>query len=269
MASAKAASKQALRALVGLAEALGTPEAVAAALAEAKAALAEAEEAVAGLEEAVVAARATVARTTPTPGLNAESLYRALGAVTDARASELERELSRNQRRHRCLRVVRNIALVLMLLCAPLLSLDVVREAVGVTQESHLVPCLATVALICHVALQGTETSQRHLVTAVTHQRHQARRYHRLARDAAAAAAAAEVTEGVTAAIVTLETLEEVAAHLRSLVNAVTRDLEMGWGFSASARALGDTVVALGTAMGDKEGLERLTWALEALPGDE
>ncbi|XP_074423788.1 uncharacterized protein LOC141735144 isoform X2 [Larus michahellis] len=274
VASAAAASRQALQALAGLAEALGTPGTVvtAAALAEAKAALEEAEAALAGLEAALVAAMATVATAaaTPTPGLDAEGLYRALAVAADASAKELEQELRRNRRRRWGLWLVRTVTLVLMLLCVPLLSLDVVREALGVTQESHLVPSLATVALVCQVALWGTGTSKRHLATAASHQRHQAHRYRRLAWDTAAAAAATtEATKAIADANVTLGMLEEVTDHLRTLVDAVTQDLEMGQGFPASARALGDTVVALGTAMGDKEGTERLARALEALPGDE
>ncbi|XP_063174858.1 uncharacterized protein LOC134507844 [Chroicocephalus ridibundus] len=276
VASAAAASRQALQALAGLAEALGTPGTVgtAAALAEAKAALEEAEAALAGLEAALVAAMAAAATTTtaatPTPGLDAEGLYRALAVAADASAKELEQELRRNRRRRWGLWLVRTVTLVLMLLCVPLLSLDVVREALGVTQESHLVPSLATVALVCQVALWGTGTSKRHLATAASHQRHQAHRYRRLAWDAAAATAATtEATKAIADANVTLGMLEEVTDHLRTLVDAVTQDLEMGQGFPASARALGDTVVALGTAMGDKEGTERLARALEALPGDE
>lgn len=121
VASARAASRQALRALAGLAEALGTPGTVAAALAEAEAALAEAEVALAGLEAALVAALAAAAATaTPTPGIDAEGLYRMLEAASNASADELERELSRNRRRRWALWVVRTIAVVLMLLCAPL-----------------------------------------------------------------------------------------------------------------------------------------------------
>lgn len=150
------------------------------------------------------------------------------------------------------------------------MSLDVVREALGVTQESHLVPALATVALVCQVALWGAGTSKHHLATAAGHQRHQAIRYRRLACDAAAATAATtEATKAIAAANGTLEQLEEVAGHLRSLVDAVTEDLEVAQGFPASAQALGDAVVALGTAMEDKEGAQRLARALEALPGDE
>ncbi|XP_075346736.1 uncharacterized protein LOC142404167 [Mycteria americana] len=271
VASATAASEQTLQALVGLAESLATPGTVAGALAEAKAALAEAEAALAGLEAALVAALAAAAATEmPTPGLNTEGLYRALGAAADAGASELERELSRNRRRRWGLSVGRTIALVLMLLCAPLLSLDAVRETVGVTQESHIVPCLATIVLVCQVALWGARTSKHHLATAARHQRHQALRYRRLARDAAAATAAtAEAAEAIAASNATVGMLEDVTGHLRTLVDNVTEDLEIGQGFPAAARALGDAVVALGMAMGDKEGTRRLAQALEALPGDE
>ncbi|XP_069738105.1 uncharacterized protein [Phaenicophaeus curvirostris] len=271
VALATTASRQALQALVGLAEALGRPETVTSALTEAKVALADSEAALAELEAAlVVAVGAAATLKTPTPGIDAEGLYRALGAAADASASQLERELSRNRRHRWRLRAVRNIALVLMLLFALPLSLDAVREALGVTQESHLVPGLATVALVCQVALWGAATSKRHLATAAGHQRHQALRYRRLARDVAAAAAAtAEADQAVTGANATLGTLEEVTGHLKALVDAVAQDLETAKGFPSGARALGDAVVALGTAVGDKEGAERLARALEALPGDE
>ncbi|XP_064329904.1 uncharacterized protein LOC135317547 [Phalacrocorax carbo] len=272
-ASASLASERALRALVGLAEALGTPEAVAVALAEAKWKLAEAEAALKGLVAAIEAAMAAAAEL-PAPGLNAEGLYRALGAAAEASAAELERELSANRRRRWRLKVIRTVALTLMLLCALPLSLDVVREALGVTQESHLIPCLATLTLASQVALWGAGTSKRHLALAASHQRHQAHRYHRLARSAAATAAAAaaatsEAAKALAAANVTLGTLEEVSGHLKSLVDAVTQDLEMAQGFPASARALGDAVVALGTGMGDGEGMQRLAHVLETLPGEE
>ncbi|XP_054039781.1 uncharacterized protein LOC128901678 [Rissa tridactyla] len=256
VASAAVASRQALQALVGLAEALGTPGTVvtAAALAEAKAALEEAEAALAGLEAALVAAMAATAAT-PTPGLDAEGLYRALAVAADASAKELEQELRRNRRRRWGLWLVRTVTLVLMLLCVPLLSLDVVREALGVTQESHLVPSLATVALVCQVALWGTGTSKRHLATAASHQRHQAHRYRRLAWDTAAAAAATtEATKAIADANVTLGMLEEVTDHLRTLVDAVTQDLEMGQGFPASARALGGHRGGLGDSHGGQGG---------------
>lgn len=150
------------------------------------------------------------------------------------------------------------------------MSLDVVREAVGVTQESHLVSCLATVTLVCQMALWGMGTSKRHLATAASHQRQQALRYRRLAREAAAATAAtAAADEASKAAHVTLSELEEVTGQLRTVVDAVTQDLEMAQGFPASARALGDAVVALGMAMGDKEGTQRLALVLESLPVDE
>ncbi|XP_055649221.1 uncharacterized protein LOC129783256 isoform X3 [Falco peregrinus] len=177
VASATEASGRALQALTRLAEALGTPETVPAVLEEVKMVLAEVETALARLNAALVAALEVAAVTEMPPGLNVEGLYRALGAAADANASELERELSQNRRRRRGLWVTRSVAFVLMLVCAPLLSLDVVREALGVTQECHLVPCLATVTLVCQVALWGAGTSQRHLATAASHQRQQATRY--------------------------------------------------------------------------------------------
>ncbi|PKU28983.1 translation initiation factor if-2-like [Limosa lapponica baueri] len=120
VASATAAFRQALAALRGLAKALEKRRLVASALAEAKVVLCEAEAALAGLEAALVAAMAAAARVTAVPGLSPESLYQALEAVANASAAELKRELSRNRRRRWGLWLGRTIALVLMLLCAPL-----------------------------------------------------------------------------------------------------------------------------------------------------
>ncbi|CAM9138183.1 unnamed protein product [Bubo scandiacus] len=267
VAWAKAVLDRAMGALVGLAEALGTPGMVTKALAEAKAVLEDAEEARERLNTVLVETMAAAAPVIPTPGVNAEGVYGALGALAAARAAELERELRQNRRRRRVLRVVRDVTIVLMLLCTPLLSLDVVREALGLTQENELVTSLATVIITCQAALYGTETAERHLATAISHQRQQADRYRHRAR--AIAAVTKATTEATTAFNDTLGTLEEVTRQLRTLVDAVTQDLEMAQGFPASAQALGDIVMALATEMGDKEGTQRLARAREALPGDE
>ncbi|XP_051499771.1 uncharacterized protein LOC127396194 isoform X2 [Apus apus] len=274
MVASAAALARALRALAGLAEALGAPGTVAAALAEAEAALAEAEAAVRRLEAELVSSVAAAAPVAPTPGLNVEGLYRLLEAMAKATAEELDRELKRNRRRRRALWLLRTSAVVLMVVCAPLLALDVVREALSMTQESHLIPCLAAVALVAQVALWGAETSKHHLSEATSLQHCQAQRYQHLAQDAAAAAAAAaaataQAAQDITNVHVTLGVLEEVTSHLRALVDAVIQDQEAGRGFPTSTRALGDAVVALGTVMGDKEMTEKLTRALEALPGDK
>ncbi|XP_074786753.1 uncharacterized protein LOC141972686 [Athene noctua] len=210
---------------------------------------------------------AAAAPVIPPPGVDAEGVYGALGTLAAARAAELERELRQTRRRRRVLRVARDIAIVLMLLCTPLLSLDVVREALGVTQESEFVTALATVIITCQAALYGTETAQRHLATALSDQRQQADHYRHRAR--AIAAVTKATAETTTTFSDTLGTLEEVTRQLRTLVDAVTQDLELDQGFPASAQALGDIVVALATEMGDKEGMQRLARAREALPGDK
>ena len=118
--SASLASSRALRALVRLAEALGTPDSLAAALAEAKEAAAEAEEALEGLETALAVALTHTAQLPSPRGLEAQGMYRALRDMAAAHVRELEREMGRNLRRRRLLGVLRNVAVGLLLLCAPL-----------------------------------------------------------------------------------------------------------------------------------------------------
>ncbi|XP_035169322.1 uncharacterized protein LOC118158747 [Oxyura jamaicensis] len=264
MAAASAATSRALRALLGVAEALGTPAAVPAARDEAEEAAAEAEDALKGLDAALAAALSATA--VAAPGLEARGIYRALEAVASAGVRELEREQKRNRRQRKLLGVLRNVALGLLLLGTPLLSFDALREALGVTQESHLVPCLATVTLLCQVAAWAADRSGHHLATAVEQQRHQATRYRRLGH--AAATDVTSVTEATRAASVAQGTLEEVANHLRDLVEAVEQDLAEAQGFPDSTRALGTAVVALGTVIQDEEGMRRLARALQALPGE-
>lgn len=258
---ASAATSRALQALVALAEALGMPAAVPAARDEAEEAAAEAEEALKGLDAALAAA--LTAKAVATPGLEARGIYRVLEALSNAGVQELEREQKRNRRQRKLLVVLRNFALGLLLLCTPLLSLDAVREALGVTQESHLVSCLATVLLLCQVAMWATDRSGHHLAAAIERQRHQATRYRHLGH-----AAVTDVTEATRAASVAQGMLEEVANHLHDLVEAVERDLMEARGFPDSTRALGTAVVALGTVIQDEEGARRLARALQALPGE-
>ncbi|XP_074666668.1 uncharacterized protein LOC141917392 [Strix aluco] len=237
VAWAKAVLDRAMGALVGLAEALGTPGLVTKALAEAKAVLEDAEEARERLNTVLVETMAAAAPVIPTPGVNAEGVYGALEALATARAAELERELRQNRRRRRVLRVIRDVAIVLMLVCTPLLSLDVVREALGVTQENELVTSLATIIVTarrpCTARRQPSVTWPLPSATNVnklTATRHRAR---------AIAAVTKATAEATTAFSDTLGTLEEVTRQLRTLVDAVTQDLEMDQGFPASAQALG------------------------------
>lgn len=269
--AASSASSRALRALVALAEALGSPgPPLEAAVAEAEEAAAAAEAALEGLEAALAEALTHTAELRPPRGLEAQGLYRALRDMAAAHVRELEREMGRNARHRRLLGVLRNAAVGLLLLCAPLLSVDAVREALGVTQESHVVPCLATVTAVCQVALWGAEKSEAHLAAAAEEQRRQTARYGRMAQSAAAdAAEAAEATGAIGAASAARETLEEVSTQLRLLAAAVARDLQADRGFPGSARALGNAVTALGTVLKDQEGTQRLARALQGLSGDE
>ena len=152
----------------------------------------------------------------------------------------------------------------------PAVSLDAVREALGVTQESHVVPCLATVTAVCQVALWGAERSEGHLAAAAEDQRRQAARYGRMAQNVAnAAAEATEAAGAIGAANAVRETLEEVSNQLRLLANAVARDVEAARGFTGSGRVLGNAVKALGAVLKDEEGTQRLARALQGLRGEE
>lgn len=257
--TAVAATSRGLEALVGLANALEKPEKMLKAQEEAEEAAAEAEEALKRLDDALAAM--LTAKAVAEPGLEARGIYWALEALTNARVKELEREQKRNRRQKKLLVVLRNIALGLLLLCTPLLSFDAVRGVLGVTQESHLVPCLATVLLLCQVAAWATERSGHHLATALDQQRHQLARYRHLAR-----ATRPDVTQATRAASVAQGTLEEVADQLRRLLGALEDDLQEARGFPATTRALGTAVVALGTVTLDEEGTRRLAQALRALP---
>lgn len=51
-------------------------------------------------------------------------------------------------------------------------EVDMMWDVLRVTQESHLVPCLAIVIKLCQVALWAVEKSGGHLATTVNHQCH-------------------------------------------------------------------------------------------------
>ncbi|XP_053823884.1 uncharacterized protein LOC128801781 [Vidua chalybeata] len=267
---AVAARHRALAALVALAEALGTPDSVPVALAEAEATLGQAWEALRGLEKAQEAAVAP-AVALGTLGDEDEQRLRQLGAVAEAAAAALEREERRARRCQRWLRAGHGLAVGLMVLCGGVLSLDSARAALGVAEDNHLLLALAAVAVSCEVAWRGLGTSRRHLATAAGHQRDMAVRLRDRARRVAAARASAEATAATNEAIAdVLGQLEEVTLALGRLVAAVTRDREVtpwgtqGQGFPSAARVLGDIVVALGTS---GEGHEEVTQRLEVAQG--
>lgn len=149
-------------------------------------------------------------------------------------------------------------------LLVPAVSFDAVREALGVTQEGHLVPCLATVLLVCQVAAWASERSGHHLATALDQQRHQLAHYRHLAH----ATPPPDVTQATREASVAQGTLEEVADQLRQLLGALEDDLQDARGFPATTRALGTAAVALGTVTQDEEATRRLAEALRVLPGE-
>ncbi|XP_037982212.1 uncharacterized protein LOC119696543 [Motacilla alba alba] len=266
VATAVAAQDRALAALVALAEALGTPDTVPTALAEAEAVLGQAQAALRrleGVQEAAVAPAVALG----TLGDEDEQRLRRLGAVAEVAAAALEREEGRARQWQRWLRAGHGLTMGLMVLCGTVLSLDSARAALGVTEDGHLLLALAAVAVSCEVAWRGLETSRRHLATAVGHQRDMALRLRDRARRVAAARASAEATAATNEAMAeVLGRLEKVTLALGTLVTAVTRDREVtpwgtrGQGFPSAARALGDIVVAL-------EGHEEVTRRLEVAQG--
>lgn len=149
-------------------------------------------------------------------------------------------------------------------LLVPAVSFDAVREALGVTQEGHLVPCLATVLLVCQVAAWASERSGHHLATALDQQRHQLTRYGHLAD----ATRPPNVPQDKWEVSVAQRRLEEVADQLRQLLGALEDDLQDARGFPATTRALGTAAVALGTVTQDEEATRRLAEALRVLPGE-
>ncbi|XP_050840034.1 uncharacterized protein LOC127060486 isoform X2 [Serinus canaria] len=268
------ARDRALAALVALAEALGTPDSVPAALAEAEAALSQARVALKGLEGARQAAVGP-AGALGTLGDEDEQRLRQFGAKAEEAAAALEREERRARQCQHWLWAWHGLTMGLMMLCGAVLSLDSVRTALGVTEDGHLLLALAVVAVSCEVAWWGLETSWRHLATAAGHQRDMALRLRDRAQQVAATRASAEAaadTNEATADV--LGQLEEVTLALGTLVAAVTRDREetpwgtRGQGFPSAARALGDIIVALGTSReGHKEVTRRLEVAQGALVG--
>ncbi|XP_054145290.1 uncharacterized protein LOC128945580 [Melozone crissalis] len=260
VAPAEAARHRALAALVALAEALGTPDNVPTALAEAEAALRQARVAREGLERAREAAVAP-AVALGTLGDEDEQRLWQVGAMAEAAAVTLEREEGRARRCQRWLRAGHGLTMGLMVLCGTVLSLDSARAALGVAEDSHLLLALAAVAVSCEVAWRGLETSRRHLATAAGHQRDMALRLRDRARRVAATRASAEATAATNEATAdVLGQLEEVTRALGTLVAAVTRDREV----TPAARVLGDIVVALGTS---GEGHEEVTRRLEVAQG--
>ncbi|CAN8175869.1 unnamed protein product [Coccothraustes coccothraustes] len=274
VALAVAARHRSQVALVALAEALGTPDSVPMALAEAEAALSQARAALKGLEGAREAAVAP-AVALGTLGDEDEQRLRHFGAKAEEAAATLEREERRARRCQHWLRAGHGVTMGLMVLCGAMLSLDSARAALGVTEDGHLLLALAAVAVSCEVAWWGLETSWRHLATAAGHQRDMAMRLRDRAQQVAATRASAEATAATNEATAdVLGQLEEVTLALGTLVAAVTRDREVtpwgtrGQGFPSAARALGDIVVALGTSgEGHKEVTRRLEVAQAVLAG--
>ncbi|RMC11071.1 hypothetical protein DUI87_12263 [Hirundo rustica rustica] len=193
VAPAEAACHKALVALVALAEALGTPGSVPVLLAQAEAALDQAQLALRDLEMAWEAA-VTPAMALGTLGDEDPEHLRQVGSLAKARAEMLERKERWARRCQHWLQAGHGLAMVLMVLCAAVLSLDSARAALGVAEDGHLLLALAAVALSCEVARRGLGTSRRHLAIAAGHQRDMAQRLRHRARRVAAARASAEAT---------------------------------------------------------------------------
>ncbi|TRZ08580.1 hypothetical protein HGM15179_018528 [Zosterops borbonicus] len=271
---AKDTLDQAWVALVALAEALVAPGSIPTVLDQAKAVLGQAQVALKGLE---VARKALVAPAVALGTLGDEDpeWLQKYGASFEAAAAALECEERRARRCQRRFRTGHELAMGMMVLCAAVLSLDSVRAALGVAEDSHLLLALATVVVSCQVAWQGLGTSRRHLATAADNQRDVAQRLrHRagLAVKAKDNAKSAMATNEATAAV--LGQLEKVTLALETLVAAVTQDREVtpwgtqGQGFPNAAQALEDILVDLReSGQGHGEMARRLEVAWRALVG--
>ncbi|XP_051631590.1 uncharacterized protein LOC127465131 [Manacus candei] len=247
---------RALQALVALSEALVAPQSLGPALEEAGAALAEAEGvlgALRGALDAQLAAAAPATAPDEDPGM-----FRALAALAEAAAEEIGRELDGIRVRRALFQAGQGLALALLAVVSPIMTLDWARQALGVSPEGHLVPLLAASAVLCEVALRSLAASRRRLAQARGHQRRLALRHRARADHIAATRTALEATRATGGRVAAaLAGLGEVTAHLRDLVAAVTREAGVArllgtrpGTFPESRRVLGDIVVALGTLGG-------------------
>ncbi|XP_059727633.1 uncharacterized protein LOC132340578 isoform X1 [Haemorhous mexicanus] len=274
VAPAVAARDRARVALVALAEALGTPDSVPTALAEAEAALSQAQAALKGLEGARQAAVGP-AMARGTLGDEDEQRLRQLGAKAEEAAAQLEREERRARQCQHWLRAGHGLTMGLMVLCVAVLSLDSVRTTLGVTEDCHLLRALTVVAVSCEVALWRLGTSRRHLATAAGHQRDMALSLHDRAQQVAATRASAKAAADTNKdSAVVLGPLTKVTQALGKLVDAVTQDRGVTpWGtreqgFPTAAQELKDIIVASGTwGVGHEEVTRRLEAAHRALVG--
>ncbi|XP_031953857.1 uncharacterized protein LOC116438939, partial [Corvus moneduloides] len=275
VAQSGAVRDRTLKALVDLAEALGTAATIPKVLAEAKAVLDKAQETRQQLHKALwdtwtppVATESSVDKDED------EELLLHGGAEAERAAQRLEKEQERLQGWQRWLRAGQGAAMGLTVLCAAVLALDSVRAALGVTKDAQLLLALGSVAVVCEVAGRGLGTSRRHLATAAAQQRETAQRLRDRARQVVAARAAAEATRATSAAIgAAMGRLERAMDALKRLVAAVAEDGKVTpWGtvaqgFPESARVLEDIVVALEPSRDreDKEVGRKLKVALGVL----
>ncbi|KAF4792257.1 hypothetical protein TURU_123066 [Turdus rufiventris] len=170
-------------------------------------------------------------------------------------AKELEEQKEQAKQCQKWLQIGHGVTLGLMVLCGFVLSLDAVRTALGMAEDSHLLLALGTVAVSCQVAAQALGTSQRHLGDTAREHRDTTQRLRDRARRVATARDNARVAAAARGDIASaLRSLSEVTEWLRMLVAAVNEDLETeatpGQEFSEAERKLKDILVALEKASG-------------------
>lgn len=267
---AVAVCDRAVRALVTLAEALGTPDNVRNALSSAEATLSEAQGTVQKLEEVL----AESLESSGPLGDEDEEWLRRVGDVAEAAAREYEREQERLRKCQHWLRAGQSVAMGLMVLCAAVLSLDSARAALGVSEAGGLQLSLGAVGVFCEVALRGLGTSQRHLATVASEQRKMAQSLRDRARQVAIARATTQARKNAAKTINdVLGRLYDVTNALKELVTAVTEDMKgtpgQAWvqGFPNAVQALGFAVLALGTSGDGDEVARRLEVAQATLMG--
>ncbi|XP_032939991.1 uncharacterized protein LOC117009771 [Catharus ustulatus] len=227
---AKTAQKNALNALVALAEALPkqNSSSITDKLDKAKA---EQKQAEAVLEELKVANNAVVgpAEARGTLGDEDDEELRRNANKAEKEAERLEEEKEWAQQYQKWLRAGHGLALGLLALCGVLLSLDSVRTALGVTKDNQLLVALGVVAVSCQVAAQALGTSRRHLGDTANDNRAMARRLRNRAQQVKGARDNAEAAKDTRGKIANAKApLERVTKDLKGLVDAVDQDMVEG-----------------------------------------
>ncbi|KAF4803380.1 hypothetical protein TURU_016838 [Turdus rufiventris] len=142
-------------------------------------------------------------------------------------AEMLEKKREQAQKQKKWLRNGHKLLLGLLTLCGVVLSLDVVRTALGVAEDSHLLLALGTLAVSCQVSVQALATSRGHLRDTAQEHRDMAQKLYERAQWVAIAKANGKAAEDIKRAIGNAQRpLDLVALWLGLLVAAVKEDME-------------------------------------------